>query len=344
MLCGSLALALAGPARADAPPSPSAASPGYAVAKRFVLGGDGGWDYLTYDSAAKHLFVSRATRVMVIDGTTGALVTEIPDTPGVHGIALAQDLGKGFTSNGRDSSVTVFDLPTLKTTTKVVIPGKNPDAIVYDPPSKHVFTMNGGSNDATVVDAATNAIVATVVLPGRPECAVSGRNGFVYANIEDKNEIVAIDTSTNAVAQTWPLAPCDGPSGLAIDVLHQRLFSVCSNSLMAVVDATSGKLVTTLPIGKGTDAAAFDPTTGFAFSSNGEGTLSVIHEDSPDAFSAVQTVTTEVRARTLALDPATHAIYLVTAQVREGPPAPGSQRPTRVVLPGTFAVLVVARP
>jgi len=313
------------------------------IVKKFTLGGDGGWDYLTYDPVAKHLFVSRATRVMVVDPASGSVVTEIPGTPGVHGIALAQDAGKGFTSNGRDNSLSVFDLKTLQVSGKVSIAGKNPDAIVYDPASKHVLTMNGGSNDATVVDAATNAVVATVALPGRPEFAVSGQNGFVYANIEDKNEIVAIDTAKNAVTNTWPLGTCDGPSGLAIDVAHLRLFSVCSNKLMTVVDATSGKVVATLAIGQGPDAAAFDPGAQLAYSSNGEGTLSVYHEDSPDAYTLVQTVTTEPRARTMTVDPNTHDALLVTAQVKEGPPAPGSQRPTRTVVPGTFEVIVVGK-
>jgi YVTN family beta-propeller protein len=237
--------------------------------------------------------------------------------------------------------VSIFDLAKLTVRHKLSIAGKNPDAIAYDPISKHVFTMNGGSDDATVIDAATETVVASIPLPGRPEFAVSGRDGFVYANIEDKSEIVAIDTKTNGIAHTWPLAPCEEPSGLAIDAEHHRLFSGCHNNLMAVVDAGNGKVVTTLPIGTGVDATAFDPGTQLAFSSNGDGTLTVIHEDSPDAFSVAQNATTRPRARTMALDTITHDVLLVTADVTEGPPAPGLQRPTRTIVPGTFAVLVM---
>ncbi len=316
-------------------------SSNYRVAHVFVLGETGGWDYLNYDAADKHLFVSRATRVMVVDPASGTAVGEIPDTPGVHGIAIAGDLGKGFTSNGRANSLTVFDLHTLKTTNVIHIDGRNPDAIVYDAFSKRIFTFNGGSNDATVIDAAAESVVGTIALPGRPEFAATNGTGMLYVNIEDKSELVAIDVKTDAVTATWPLAPCEEPSGLSIDAAHHRLFAGCANQLMAVVDSDNGRVVTTLPIGKGVDATAFDAVTARAFSSNGDGTLTVVHEDSPSSFSVVQTVTTQQYARTLALDTATHAAYLVTAKVLLGPPASGEQRSTRTIVPGSFTLLVV---
>jgi YVTN family beta-propeller protein len=312
----------------------------YQLAHTFALPGDGGWDYLSYDPAGKRLFVSRGTRVMVIDPAAGTVLAEIPDTPGVHGIALAPDLGKGFTSNGRDNSVSVFDLKTLKVTGKVTIDAKNPDAIVYDPASKRVFTGNGGSGTVTAIDAATNTVVGNVALPGRPEFGAAG-NGMVYFNIEDKNEVVAIDARKNTLVSTWPLGTCDGPSGLSMDVAHHRLFSGCHNKVMMVVNSDNGAIVATLPIGQGTDATAFDPGAQLAFSSNGDGTLTVAHEDSPGAIAVVQNATTQAGARTLAVDANTHDVYLVTAQFTLGTPAPGQTRPSRTMVPGSFTLLVM---
>jgi YVTN family beta-propeller protein len=312
----------------------------YQLAHTFALPGDGGWDYLSYDPAGKRLFVSRGTRVMVIDPAAGTVLAEIPDTPGVHGIALAPDLGKGFTSNGRDNSVSVFDLKTLKVTGKVTIDAKNPDAIVYDPASKRVFTGNGGSGTVTAIDAATNTVVGNVALPGRPEFGAAG-NGMVYFNIEDKNEVVAIDARKNTLVITWPLGTCDGPSGLSMDVAHHRLFSGCHNKVMMVVNSDNGAIVATLPIGQGTDATAFDPGAQLAFSSNGDGTLTVAHEDSPGAIAVVQNATTQAGARTLAVDANTHDVYLVTAQFTLGTPAPGQTRPSRTMVPGSFTLLVM---
>jgi YVTN family beta-propeller protein len=338
-----LALILTAALLAGAPVAANAAT-SYALTNSVVLGGDGGWDYLQYDRANRHLFISRGTHVMVVD-PAGAVVGDIPGTGGVHGIAIATDLNEGFTSNGRDGSVTVFDAKTLKTIATIPIAGKNPDCIVYDPASKRVFTFDGGSNDATAIDAVGLKVVGTVALPGRPEFAVSNDNGVLFNNIEDKNEIVAIDAKTDQIINTWPIAPCDGPSGLSIDVAHARLFAVCSNKMMAVVDALTGKVVATPAIGAGPDASAFDPATQLAFSSNGrDGTLTVIHEDSPYAFSAVQTVPTKAGARTMALDPVTHTLYLVTADIVTGPPAPGQTRPTRTITPGTFTLLVLSGP
>jgi YVTN family beta-propeller protein len=337
------ALALLVMLGAAAFPVRSGAAPAinYQLAHKFALPGEGGWDYLTFDPAGKRLFVSRATRVMVIDPATGTVITEIPDTPGVHGIALAQELGRGFTSNGRDNSVTVFDLKTLKQTGKVTIDAKNPDAIVYDPTSKRVFTGNGGSGNVTAIDATTNTVVGDVALPGRPEFGAAG-NGMVYFNIEDKNEIVAIDARKNTLVNTWPLGTCDGPSGLSMDVAHHRLFPSCGNKVMMVVNSDNGAIVATLPIGQGTDATAFDPGAQLAFSSNGDGSLTVAREDSPSTFAVAQNATTQAGARTLAVDTNTHDVYLVAAQFTLGTPAPGQTRPSRTMVPGTFTLLVMS--
>jgi DNA-binding beta-propeller fold protein YncE len=327
-----------------AAPFAARAATAYVITNSVVLGGDGGWDYLIYDSDNRHLFISRGTHVMVVD-PAGTVVGDIPGTGGVHGIALAPALNEGFTSNGRDGSVTVFDLHTLKTIQTIPIAGKNPDCIIYDPASKRIFTFDGGSNDATAIDAVGLKVVGTIPLPGKPEFAVSNQNGVLFNNIEDKSEIVAIDAKTDQIIHTWSIAPCDGPSGLSIDVAHARLFAVCSNKTMAVVNALTGKVVATPAIGAGPDASAFDPETQLAFSSNGrDGTLTVVHEDSPDTFSVVQTATTKAGARTMALDPVTHTIYLVTANIVFGPPAPGETRPARTITPGTFTLLVMSGP
>jgi YVTN family beta-propeller protein len=316
---------------------------GYHIAKKTVLGGEGGWDYLYCDSAARRIYLSRSTHVMVVDADSYAVIGDIPNTPGVHGIVIVPDLNKGFTSNGRDNSVTIFDLKTLKETGKVAV-GKNPDAIMYDPASKRVFTFNGGSQDTTAIDAGTDKVVGTVGLGGKPEFAVSDEKGHVYVNIEDKSEVAQLDSNKLAVDARWSLAPGEEPSGLAIDRKHHRLFSVCSNKLMVVLNTDNGKVVTTLPIGSGTDAAAFDPDTGFAFSSNGEGTLTVVHEDSPDKFTVAESVPTQRGARTMTLDQKTHRLFSVSAEY--GPtPAPTTERPRPrpPMLPGTFTLLVLEK-
>jgi YVTN family beta-propeller protein len=316
---------------------------GYHVAKKVVLGGEGGWDYLTVDSQARRVYISRGTHVMVVDADSAAIVGDIPNMPGVHGIALVSDLNKGFISNGRENTVAVFDLKTLKELARVPV-GKNPDAIMYDAASKRVFAFNGLSHDATVIDAKANAVAGTIALGGKPEFAVADEKGHVFVNIEDKSEIVQIDSNRLAVENHWSIAPGEEPSGLALDRKHHRLFSVCSNKLMVVVNAENGKVVTTLPIGAGTDAAGFDPETGMAFSSNGEGTLTVVHEDSPDKFTVVETVPTQVRARTMALDPKTHQVYTVTAEFGT-PPAPTKEqpRPRAPMVPGTFTLIILSR-
>jgi YVTN family beta-propeller protein len=309
------------------------------VKQKYVLGGEGGWDYLTFDPAGKRLFISRGTHVMVVDTAKGSVIGDIPDTTGVHGIALAQDLGKGFTSNGRDNSVTVFDLKTLKETSKIKIDGQNPDAILYDPASQRVFTFNGRSNNATVIDAVKGTVVATIPLDGKPEFGAADGKGKVFVNIEDKSEITAIDAKKAVVLNTWPLAPCEEPSGLAMDQKHRRLFAGCHNKMMAVVDADSGKVIATPAIGQGVDANAFDADQQLAFSSNGDGTLTVVHEDAPDKYSVVENVATKKGARTMALDLKTHSLYLPAADMI--PPAAGQKWPT--VKPGTMELLIVSK-
>ena len=315
----------------------------YEVKQKYVLGGDGGWDYLTFDPAGKRLFISRGTHVMVVDPYKGSSIGDIPNTTGVHGIALAQDLGKGFTSNGRENTVTVFDLKTLKETTKIKIDGENPDAILYDPATHRVFTFNGRSKNSTVIDATKDTVVATIPLDGKPEFGVSDGKGKVFVNIEDKSELSAIDAKDAKVLNTWPLAPCEEPSGLAIDQKHHRLFSGCHNKMMAVTDADTGKVIATPAIGQGVDANAFDPEQELAFSSNGDGTLTVVHEDSPGKFSVVDNATTEKFARTMALDTTNHDVYEVTAEIEEAPPAKEGERPRRSMKPGTFTLLVVGK-
>ena len=328
------------PLAAAAQPGPG----GYHVARTIAVGGEGGWDYPTVDPAAHRLYLSHATLVNVVDTETGALVGQIPDTQGVHGIALVSELGRGYVSNGRANTVTVFDLKTLAVLATVKVTGENPDAICYDPATRRVFTFNGRSSNATAIDAATNQVAGTIALPGKPEFAVSDGKGRMFVNIEDKSLIVAFHPKTLAVLGQWPIAPCEEPSGLAFDRQHRRLFAVGGNKLMAVVDADSGKLVATVPIGEGPDGVTFDPATGLAFSANGEGTLTVVHEDTPEKFTVVATVPTKRGARTVTLDEAGHRIYLPTAEFGP-PPSPTAERPhpRPSVVQGSFMVLVVEK-
>jgi DNA-binding beta-propeller fold protein YncE len=315
----------------------------YQVKQKYVLGGDGGWDYLTFDAAGKRLFISRGTHVMVVDPYKGAVVGDIPDTAGVHGIALAQDLGKGFTSNGRDNSVTVFDLKTLKQTAKIKIDGENPDAILYDPSSKRIFTFNGRSKNATVIDAEKGTVVGNIPLDGKPEFGVADGKGGVFVNIEDKSEITSIDAKKAVVIKSWPLAPCEEPSGLAMDQKSRRLFAGCHNKMMAIMDADSGKVIATPAIGEGVDANAFDSDKQLAFSSNSDGTLTLVHEDSPVKFTVLENAETAKFARTMALDTTNHDVYLVTAEIEMAPSAKEGERPRRTMKPGTFTLLVVGK-
>jgi YVTN family beta-propeller protein len=313
-----------------------AQSGGYHRIKKIALGGEGGWDYLTMDSASQRLFVSRGTHVMVVDTEKDAVAGDIPNTPGVHGIALAPALNRGFTSNGRENTVTEFDLKSLKELRRIPV-GQNPDAILYDPATKRVFTFNGGSNDVSAVDVRTGKVVGTVPVGGKPEFGVTDEKGMVYCNVEDKNEIVAIDARSLSAMHHWSIAPVDGPSGLAIDRAHRRLFSVGGNKMMAVVDADTGRLIATPEIGQGPDAAAFDPGRSLAISSNGrDGSLTFVREQSPSEFKVAATVPTQVGARTMALDPRTHRIYLITATFK--PAAPGQRRPS--MEPNSAVILV----
>src|SRR6476646_4794488 len=281
----------------------AAAGPGYHVVKTYKLGGEGGWDYLTIDASARRFYISRGTHVIVLDADYGKSVGEIADTPGVHGIALAPELGKGFTSNGREGTVTVFDIKTLAPIGSKIKVGENPDAILYDPATKRVFTFNGHSQDATAIDATDGKVLGTIKLDGKPEFAASDAKGEIFVNIEDKSELVAIDPNKLEVKSKWPLAPCTDPSGLAIDRKNRRLFVGCDNKMMAVVDADSGKVLATPAIGDGVDATDYDEETGLAFAScGGDGVLTVVKQESPDKYSVAENVKTEKGARTMALD------------------------------------------
>ena len=320
------------------------------VLHRWQIGGEGGWDYLAFDPAAKHLYVSRSDRVLVLDVagmpsmSRSSVIGQVDGLSGVHGIAIADDLHRGFISNGRANTVTVFDPATLKTERTVAVDGQNPDAILYDPYSKRVFTFNGHSHDASVIDAASGQLLGTIALPGKPEFAVSDGKGHVYDNIEDKGELVEIDPKAMKVTHTWPLKNCEDPSGLAIDIAHRRLFSVCQNKNMAVTDADSGNPVASVPIGEGPDAAAFDPQRQLAFSSNGEsGTLTVVHEDSADHYTVLANVPTQKSARTMALDP-DGDIYLSAAQFGARPkPSADNPHGRPPLVPGSFTILVVGQ-
>lgn len=320
------------------PPLPPSAPP----VQRHVIGGPGGWDFVTFDSGRQRVFITRGDRVQVWDVKAKAVVSEIAGTGGVHGVALAQELNRGFTSNGRANSVSVFGLDDLRISATIAIPGDNPDAILYVPAVKRVLAFNGRSKDVTVIDAVSLTVLATVPLGGKPEVAVADIEGRVFVNIEDTGEIVALDSSGTVVEKRWPLKPCEGPTGLAIDVAHQRLFAVCANHTMVVVDASSGRVVSRLPIGGEPDGVEFDPLSGRAFSANGDGTLTVVSEEDPEHFSVARTIVTQPRARTLTLDPASHLLYLVTASFGPTPPSTAEQpRPRAPMVKDTFALLVV---
>jgi len=330
--CGALLLVLA---------TPPAGAQSYHVAKTIKLGGDGGWDYVALDTAGHRLFIARQNRVMVVDQESGRLLAEIPGLDRAHGIAFAYQAGHGFATSGRDSAVTMFDLKTLKVLGHTTV-APDDDAILFDLASQHVFTFNGDAHSASVLDPASGARVGTIDLGTGPEFGVSAGDGSLYVNLEDAGAVAQLDAAALRVTRRWSLAPCESPSGLAIDRAHHRLFSVCRNKVMAISDATAGKLITTLPIGGGVDAAAFDPGTGLAFASNGDGTLTVVHEDGPDAFHVVANVPTRRGARTMALDERSHRVYLVTAEFGPTPAAAAGQpRPRPPIVPGTFALMVL---
>ena len=310
----------------------------YHVIKRIELGGEGRWDYLNIDPAAHRLYISRSSHVMVVDTETDKVVGDIPNTTGVHGIALYPAKHLGFTSNGGDNTVTVFDTKTLKELKRIKV-DTDPDCIIFDPATKRVLTFNGDGESATAIDANTLKVVGSIPLEGKPEYAVSDGAGMVYANIEDKNELVTIDAKTLKVLVRYPLAPGESPSGLSMDRKNRRLFSTCHNEQMIVINPDTGKIIASPAIGKGTDASAFDDAAGLAFSSNGDGTLTAIDAKPAGNYSVAANITTTPGARTMVVDPKTHRIYLATAQY--APAKPGEQRPA--ALPNSFAILVVGQ-
>src|ERR1700689_754838 len=345
IVCASLALLLLfllATAQVCAAPQSSGAS-GYRLIKKVKLGGSGGWDYLEVDPATHRLFITRATHVIVVEPEQGKIIGDIPDTQGVHGIAFADEFNKGFTTNGRTSDSTIFDLTSLKVigNTKT---DKDTDAVIYDPFSKRVFTFNGDANTASAIDAASGTLVGTFPLGGGPEFGASDGKGKMFVNLEDKSALVKFDAKTLQIENTWPLAPCESPSGLAIDAAHEILVVGCHNKLMTFVDGNSGKVIGTVPIGQGVDANRFDPVTGYAFASCGDGTITVAHEDSPTKFSLVEMIQTQRGARTMALDYANHTVYTVTAEFGETPAATAEHpRPRPAIIPDTFTLLIYGK-
>lgn len=315
----------------------AALAPNFSVIHKYPIPGEGGWDYLTVDADSKRLYISRGTHVQIMDTASGKIIGDIPNTPGVHGIALAPKLGKGFTSNGRDNSVSVFDIKTLKETNRIKV-GTNPDGIIFDASSGVVFTFNGRSNDATAVDARSGKVLGTVALGGKPEGGEADGMGNVYVNIEDKSQVVEFNIKSLKVVKTFALAPGEEPTGLGFDHKKGLIYSGCGNSMLTVLDIKSGKVVGSVKTGDGTDAAGFDPTTGMAFTSNGEGTLSVAHMVA-GKLTSVQTVKTQASARTMALDAKNHLVYLICAEFE--PTAPGERRGK--MKPGSAAILVVGQ-
>jgi DNA-binding beta-propeller fold protein YncE len=338
-LLGAALCAAAAPRLAPAADAP------YKVATRYKIGGDGRWDYLAVDATAHRLFVSRATRVQVVDLETGKVTGEIQDTPGVHGIALAPDLGRGYTSNGGDSTVTVFDLKTLAPVTRIHVGAQNPDAILYEPVTHRVFTFNGGSNSATAIDAAGDSVVGSVALGGRPEYAVADGKGRVYVNLEDSSAVLGFDARTLAPGPRWRLSPGEHPSGLAMDAAHRVLFSGCRNKRLVAMDADSGRVLADLPIGTGVDGVAFDAAKGLVLTSNGEGTVTVIQADAGGKFKVLGNVPTQRTARTLALDPSSGRVYLAAAEMTSplAPPSKENPWPRGSVAPGSFSIIVLER-
>ena len=316
---------------------------GYHIIKKLKVGGDGGWDYLTIDDAARRLYISRSTHVMIIDLGTDKVVGDIPNTPGVHGIAVAPEFNRGFTSNGKADTATIFDLKTLKVLGEVKT-GRNPDAILYDPASQKVFTFNGRSKDATVIDAVSGKVVKTIALGGKPEYSATDGKGKIYVNIEETNEVVEIDSIKTRVSRRFSLLPCDEPTGMGLDAEHHRVYSGCHNKTMTILDTTAHRVIARMPIGEKVDGNGFDAGTGLAFSANGDGTLTIVHEASPGKFEVVDNVSTQRGSRTMVIDPKTHNIYLPAAQFNEpneAVQAGTKQRP--VMVKDSFEILVVGK-
>lgn len=320
------------------------AAPHYRVARQVTLGGEGGWDYLALDTAASRLFIVRSDRVMVVDPASGRVLGEIRGLQRGHGVALAYPAGHGFATSGGDGTVVMFDLKTLAVLKRTAA-APDADAVLWDPPSNRVLTFDGESRTSTVIDAASGDRLGTIDLGGEPEFGVADGRGHVFVNITDRGEVAEIDPRAMTVTRRWSVRPCANATGLAIDVAHERLFSACRDRIMAISDAARGRLVTTVPIGAGVDGAGFDPATGDAFASNGEGTLTVVHEEAPDRFTVVETVPTMRGARTMTLDPRTHTVYTVSARFGAAPTRPTADNPRRrpPMLPGSFTLLVLER-
>jgi len=317
----------------------TASGQNYKLIRRIPVGAEGGWDYIKVDADAQRLYVARGDHMMIVDEVSGKVLGDVPNTKGIHGTAIASALGKGYTSNGQASTVTVFDLKTLKPITDIKTTGDNPDSIIYDPATKRVFTMNGRSNNSTVIDATTDKVVGTVDLGGKPEEPALDGRGNMFVNLEDKSSIMEFDTKTLAVKGTWSLAPCDGPSALAADTKNHRLFAAC-DKMIAVFNPDTGKVVATPAIGGDPDGDGFDPGNGLVFASVREGLLTVIHQDSPDKYSIVGNVNTQFGARTMTLDPKTHHVFTETADFKPAaPPTPDNPRPRPQAIPNSFVIL-----
>jgi YVTN family beta-propeller protein len=315
----------------------------YKVKSRLHLQGDSGWDYLTVDPESRELYVTHGTELQIVNLDSQEPIAKVAGMKRIHGVAIVKDLNRGFISDGGDNAVVIFDLKSHSILNKVPT-GENPDAILHDAFSKRIFVFNGGSHDVTVIEAASAAVAGTIPVSGRPEFAVSDGKGNIYVNIENRSELLQLDAQALKVKKTWRLAPCEEPSGLAFDGQSRRLFSVCSNRQMAVVDADSGKVVATVPIGNGPDAVVYDPDNKLVFSSNGsDGTLTVVKQESADKYTVMETVTTAKSARTMTLDPKTHKIYLSSAELGTTPPATSDNpHPRPPIVPGSFDVLVVS--
>ena len=312
----------------------------YQLTKTIALPGDGGWDYLNVDAAARKVYISHNTEVNILDADSGKLIGKIDGTNGVHGIALAPDLGHGFTSNGKANNITIFDLKTLKILSQAKT-GNKPDAIIYDPATQRVFAFNGNSASATVINAITGKHIADIDLGGQPEYAATNRTGDIFVNLEDKNELLKIDAHKLKILARWPLALGESPSSLAIDIQNHRLFVGCRNKLLLVVNSDNGKVVDTLPLGEGVDATAFDPETNLVISSNGEGTLTIIHQDTLDDYHVADIIKTRKGSRTFALDTKTHRLFIPTADFGLTPlPTPGNPKPRPLIIPDSFNVLI----
>ncbi len=316
----------------------------YRITHTWALGGDGSWDYVVPEPAQHRIFIGRQNRVMVVDEVSGKLLGEVTGIKGAHGTAIAAGSGHGFATSGNDSSVVMFDLTTFKVLGRIPA-AEDADAIVYDPASNRVFTLNGDAHSSTVIDPVAGKLVTNVPLGGKPEYGASAGDGKVYANLTDTSEVVEIDARGLRVTRRWSTAPCRQPVSMAIDTKNHRLFSGCRSGVLAVSDYQAGKVITTLPIGSGVDGTAFDPSTGDIFASGADGSLTVIHQDGPDAYHVAQTLTTMTASRNLGLDPTTHRLYLPGAKFGEAPPAPagGGRRGRAPVVPGSFVVMVVER-